>query len=62
MKFTMESEQEVDGRWIAEVPELPGVLSYGQTAHEAMALLKCSPCGFLPIDWKTIKTSHGTLS
>jgi len=37
MKFTMESEQEVDGRWIAEVPELPGVLSYGQTAQEAMA-------------------------
>ena len=37
MKFTMECELEVDGRWIAEVPELPGVLSYGQTAQEAMA-------------------------
>ena len=37
MKLTMECEQEVDGRWIAEVPELPGVLSYGQTAQEAMA-------------------------
>ena len=25
MNFTLECEQEVDGRWIAEVPELPGV-------------------------------------
>jgi predicted RNase H-like HicB family nuclease len=28
MDFTLECEQEVDGRWIAEVPELPGVLAY----------------------------------
>ena len=28
---------EADGRWIAEVPELPGVLAYGTTADEAMA-------------------------
>ncbi|NDE22799.1 MAG: type II toxin-antitoxin system HicB family antitoxin, partial [Synechococcaceae bacterium WB9_3_282] len=26
MNFTLECEQEIDGRWIAEVPELPGVL------------------------------------
>ncbi len=30
-------EQEVDGRWIAEVPELPGVLSYGDSASDAMS-------------------------
>ena len=30
-------EQEDDGRWIAEVPELPGVLSYGESALDAMA-------------------------
>jgi predicted RNase H-like HicB family nuclease len=30
-------EQEVDGRWIAEVPELPGVLSYGDSAADAMS-------------------------
>jgi predicted RNase H-like HicB family nuclease len=37
MQFTIEHEREVDGRWLAEVPELPGVLAYGATADEAMA-------------------------
>src|SRR5438128_12599822 len=37
MKFTIEHEREEDGRWLAEVPELPGVLAYGVTADEAMA-------------------------
>jgi predicted RNase H-like HicB family nuclease len=37
MNFSIECEEEVDGRWIAEVPQLPGVLCYGQTADEAMA-------------------------
>ena len=37
MNFTIEREREEDGRWLAEVPELPGVLAYGATAAEAMA-------------------------
>jgi predicted RNase H-like HicB family nuclease len=37
MKFDIQYEQEVDGRWIAEVTELPGVLAYGRTLDEAMA-------------------------
>ncbi|MFN5195562.1 MAG: type II toxin-antitoxin system HicB family antitoxin [Cyanobacteriota bacterium] len=37
MNFTLQCEQEVDGRWIAEVPELPGVLSYGDSAADAMS-------------------------
>ena len=37
MNFTIECEEEVDGRWIAEITQLPGVLCYGQTADEAMA-------------------------
>jgi predicted RNase H-like HicB family nuclease len=37
MTFTVELEQESDGRWIAEVLELPGVLAYGQTSEEAKA-------------------------
>lgn len=37
MNFTLECEQEIDGRWIAEVPELPGVLSYGDSASDAMS-------------------------
>ena len=37
MNYTIELEQEVDGRWIAEVINLPGVLAYGVTREEAMA-------------------------
>lgn len=37
MKFTIDYEQEDDGRWLAEVLELPGVLAYGQTSDEAIA-------------------------
>jgi predicted RNase H-like HicB family nuclease len=32
----IEVEQEDDGRWIAEIPEIPGVLAYGQTRQEAI--------------------------
>ena len=37
MNFTIECEEEVDRRWLAEVPQLPGVLCYGKTPDEAMA-------------------------
>ena len=37
MKLHIEIEQEDDGRWIAEVPELSGVLAYGTTREEAAA-------------------------
>lgn len=37
MQFTLECEREADGRWLAEVAELPGVLAYGESANEAMA-------------------------
>ena len=37
MTFTVEYEREDDGRWLAEVLELPGVLAYGQTSEEAIA-------------------------
>jgi predicted RNase H-like HicB family nuclease len=33
----IELEREADGRWIGEVPALPGVLAYGQTEEEARA-------------------------
>jgi predicted RNase H-like HicB family nuclease len=36
----IESEREEDGRWIAEVSALPGVLAYGATAAEASAKVK----------------------
>ena len=37
MTFTVEIEQEADGRWIAEVPQIPGAMSYGSTREEAVA-------------------------
>jgi predicted RNase H-like HicB family nuclease len=37
MVFTIEYEQEDDGRWLAEVTELPGVMVYGKTADEAIS-------------------------
>jgi len=37
MNFTIETEQEGDGRWIAEINELPGTMKYGSTREEAIA-------------------------
>jgi predicted RNase H-like HicB family nuclease len=37
MNFEIECEREDDGRWLAEVPQLPGVLAYGDSANNAMA-------------------------
>ncbi len=33
--FSIEYEQESDGRWLAEVPDLPGVMAYGITKEDA---------------------------
>jgi predicted RNase H-like HicB family nuclease len=35
--LAIELEQEVDGRWIAELPVIPGVLAYGDSQDEAIA-------------------------
>jgi len=40
MKLTIELEREDDGRWVAEVLNLPGVMVYGQTREEAIALVE----------------------
>ena len=37
LSYRVEVEREDDGRWIAEVVELPGVLAYGRNADEALA-------------------------
>ena len=46
MNFTLECEQEEDGRCIAEVPELPGVFAYGSSSADAM-----SKAEFLAVHW-----------
>jgi len=37
VQFNFEVDREVDGRWIAEIPEVPGALAYGASAEEAKA-------------------------
>jgi predicted RNase H-like HicB family nuclease len=37
MRYTIELEQEEDGRWIAEVPELPGTMVYGDSREQAIS-------------------------
>jgi predicted RNase H-like HicB family nuclease len=36
-RFSIEFEQEADGRWLAEIPQLPGVMAYGTTRDDAKA-------------------------
>lgn len=40
MNLNIEVEREADGRWIAEVLELPGCLAYGKTRSDALAKTK----------------------
>ncbi|OHB82474.1 MAG: hypothetical protein A2V98_20120 [Planctomycetes bacterium RBG_16_64_12] len=40
MNLHIQVETEEDGRWIAEIPDLPGSLAYGQTRDEAVARVK----------------------
>ena len=40
VNLKIETEQEEDGRWIAEIPELPGVMVYGASRDEAVSRVK----------------------
>ena len=51
----IEIEQEDDGRWIAEVPDLPGVMTYGRDREEAISKVKALALRVLPIAWNTGK-------
>jgi len=37
MKFSIELDRETDGRWITEIPALPGYLAYGTTREDAIS-------------------------
>jgi predicted RNase H-like HicB family nuclease len=37
LQFNIETERETDGRWIAEIPEIPGAMAYGRTEQQAKA-------------------------
>ncbi|OGU16285.1 MAG: hypothetical protein A2X61_05475 [Ignavibacteria bacterium GWB2_35_12] len=36
MKLQIETDRETDGRWIAEIPSMPGVMTYGNTKEDAI--------------------------
>ena len=36
-RLKIETEQEEDGRWIAELPDIPGAMAYGDTRENAIA-------------------------
>ncbi len=40
MSFQVESEQEEDGRWLAEIPQLSGVMAYGAAREDAITRAK----------------------
>ncbi len=52
-KLLIELEREDDGRWIAEVPALSGVMVCGQTREEALARVEALAFVILPIDAST---------
>jgi predicted RNase H-like HicB family nuclease len=51
MNLEIEFEQETDGRWIAEIPEIPGVLAYGVTPTQAGANAKALALRVLTNKW-----------
>lgn len=40
MRLEVEFEREDDGRWIAEIPSLPGTMAYGDTRDKALAAVE----------------------
>jgi predicted RNase H-like HicB family nuclease len=57
MTYSIEIDRETDGRWIAEVPDLPGVLAYGATRMEATARVQA-----LALRVVADRLEHGELS
>lgn len=40
VRFNIEIEQETDGRWMAEIGDLPGVMAYGATRNQAIGAVE----------------------
>jgi predicted RNase H-like HicB family nuclease len=64
MILRVEVEQEEDGRWIAEIPELSGALSYGQTEAEARSRAQALALRILAdrLEHGEQSPEHGTIS
>jgi len=59
--FRVEFARENDGRWIADIPDLPGVMAYGETKEEALS--KAQALAFRVLAEKTEEqgTSHSAV-
>jgi predicted RNase H-like HicB family nuclease len=60
--FKIEFDQEDDGRWIAEIPELPGVMAYGATKAEAEAAVEALALRVIADRIESEKVGHKTIS
>jgi predicted RNase H-like HicB family nuclease len=60
LKYAIETEQETDGRWIADITNLPGVMAYGGTEGEAIA--KAEALAFRVIADRIEERKAGTAS
>jgi predicted RNase H-like HicB family nuclease len=61
MKLTVDFDRELDGRWIAEVSDLPGVLAYGRTRKESLANVQAVAFAVLSADVKRGRRDPKTL-
>ncbi|MFZ0137815.1 MAG: type II toxin-antitoxin system HicB family antitoxin [Candidatus Sulfotelmatobacter sp.] len=62
MNFKIEFEQEEDGRWIAEISELPGVMAYGAIHAEAEAAVEALALRVIADRIETEKVGQKTIS
>ena len=63
MTYTVEFDREEDGRWIADVPALPGCLAYGRTRAQALARVRklaSSVVADLLAHHEPVPTDYGT--
>jgi len=62
VNFKIEFEREEDGRWIAEIADLPGVLAYGGTREEAEAAVEALALRVIADRIETEKVGQKTIS
>jgi Uncharacterized conserved protein len=59
MKYQIDFEQEEDGRWIAEIVDLPGVMAYGSSKNDAESNVEAMA---LRVIADRIEREHTTMS
>jgi predicted RNase H-like HicB family nuclease len=57
----LEFDRETDGRWIAEIPDLPGVMAYGKTKDEAISRVQALAFRVLAETLEEHGTSHSAV-